>query len=297
MKKVINIILTFTMVFVSLSIFTLTVNADYEQYSEYNLIDEQTATFEGGIGNWEIGLADGEPTLAKGKGIDGDAMLSGPRAQSYACPYLNIAPIILENGPGQYNFSCYVKAAGEGDGSLRLLFRDANAGYGFDTSPVTAITEDEWALLEVEFNVSEADKANNTFTVEVIKSFDKSFIEDEHTVVDGKLYMAFDQGSGPIYIDNVCVINLDKISSLQTATPAPTPEPTPTVNILPTTALPIATVASTAATTPTATAAVSSSEENKSNPALIITLVSLAVLALGGGLAYIIRKKYSGSKT
>jgi len=290
MKKFLSLIMVMSIVFSALIIFSTTVSADYKSDSKYNLLDAKSSTFEGGLGGWVKGFDD-TPTIAAGKGITGDAMFVGPRANAWSAANLNVAQIILDNGVGTYDFSFYAKAAGTGDGKLRLMFRGTE-NYGFDASPSTDITADDWALLAVDLNVTEVDKAKGSFTVSVGLSNDPKFTDTDDIVTDKILNMTFDNGAGPVYIDDVCIVNTDKMPT-QPPTAAPTASPAPTPTLAPTaTKAPNVATNTPANTTPTPSPAVS---KGKNNTVLIVVLVSSAVVLIGAAAAlFLIKPKKKG---
>ena len=286
MKKVITVLLVITMVITSSIALSMVGYADYEAHSKYNLLDAQTSTFEGGLGKWEKGLADGDASIAKGKGIKGDAMLSGPRAASWACAYLNVSPIFLDNGVGMYDISLYMKAA-EKDTQIRLMFRDVNDGYIYDCSPNNPVTVDEWVLFELQVDVIEVDKAKGTYTINIQNSGNPNALAEldstEVTMTDQKLFLAYDNGEGPVYIDNVCIVNLNTIP-----TPVPTPSPTPSPIPSPT-PIPTQKPATTApAVVPTSTNTTGGGTAD--NTLTIVLIATAAVLLLGGGATFFILK-------
>ena len=293
MKKIITVILTLLLIFVNAFMFSSTVSATYEDYSKYNLLDAQSATFEGGLGNWVKGLDDDAiPQLAKGKGVKGDAMLSGPRVNPWATPYLNIGPTILENGVGQYSISMQVKAVEGDDLSLRSLMRDVNADHHYDCSMMAMLSTEEWTELEILIEVTSVDKAKKSFTMEVANSANPTKTEEigtEVTITDGVFNLAVDTGSGAIYIDNVCVVNLNTIP-----TPVPTPSPTPSP-------VPSPTPIPTPTKVPTATTTDSVKTDNdinkpESNTTMIIIIVTASIVVIGGGAALLfIRPKKKDS--
>lgn len=286
MKKLITIILTVSLLMTVAFAFTSTVNAGWEDYNKYNLLDKQSATLEGGIGKWEKGLEDGEPKPAPGKGVTGDAMLSGPRTKSWAGAYLNIAPVILDNGVGQYSFTMQIKAEKEEIAAFRMLIRDSGGGYHYDCAPQAPLATEEWTEFEILVDVIKVDKAKGEFTMEVVATADPVKTEElgtEITVTDGKLYLTFDTGEGPVLIDNVCAVNLNTVPTPEpTPTPTPTPVPTPTL-------VPTATKAAVATTAPAGTTEAPTDKKDGGNLTTII-IIAASVLLVGGAAAFLFLK-------
>lgn len=234
MKKMIPLMLTLALLVTGILGFSMVAGA--EDYSAYNLLDTQTATFEGGTGSWiqDAGLGTITISSEADKGVDGSAaMLITPRTNGWDSPKLDILPILLSSGVGTYNLSAYVSAAGEGDGAIRMLFRDKDNSHGYDASALADITEDEFVMLEITFEVTEVDTTAGTVTLNVLVPADMT--DPAEKTVDTSFNVCFDSGAGPIYVDNVVLVNMNDVdggSTEPTAAPTNAPEDTADVSAL-----------------------------------------------------------------